>query len=135
MLLRAVAIWFVLLIIAVLNGAVREALIVPRVGRGAGHVISTVMLSTAIMFAAWASISWIGARTAADAFVIGLAWLTLTVAFEFGAGHYLFRTPWEELFADYNIVEGRIWIVVLVATLVAPVWAVWQRTAAASQSL
>ena len=62
MFLRAIAIWFVLLIIAVLNGAVREALIIPRLGRGAGHVISTVTLSTAIMFVAWTAISWIGAR-------------------------------------------------------------------------
>jgi len=135
MLLRAVAIWFVLLIIAVLNGAVREALIIPRVGRAGGHVISTVMLSTAIMFAAWTSSLWIGARSPADAFMVGSTWLALTVAFEFVAGHYLFRKPWEELFADYNIVEGRIWIVVLLATLLAPVWAVWQRTVAVSESL
>ena len=135
MFLRTIAIWFVLLIIAVLNGAVREALIIPRLGRGAGHVISTVTLSTAIMFVAWTAISWIGARGTADAFLVGSTWLGLTVAFEFVAGHYLFRKPWEELFADYNIVQGRIWIVVLLATLLAPVWAVWQRTAAVSVEL
>lgn len=134
MFLRAFAIWFVLLITAVLNGAFREAWITPRLGRGAGHVISTVTLSTAIMFAAWTSISWIGARSTADALVVGATWLALTVAFEFVAGHYLFRKRWEELFADYSIVEGRIWIVVLLATLLAPVWAVWQGTAAVSVS-
>jgi hypothetical protein len=46
MLLRAVEIWFVLLTMVVLNGTVREALITPRFGAYAAHVISTAMLST-----------------------------------------------------------------------------------------
>ena len=130
MLLRAVGIWFVLLAIAVLNGAVREAWITPQFGGSTGHVISTVVLATVIILIAWMAISWIGARSTADAFVIGFTWLVLTVAFEFVAGHYLFRKPWAELFADYNISQGRIWIVVLLTTLLAPVWAHRQIAAA-----
>ena len=102
MLLRAVEIWFVLLTLAVLNGSAREALITPRFGGFAGHLISTVILCTAIVFVAWMSITWIGAKSTADAFVVGLTWLLLTVAFEFLAGHYLFRNPWKTVLADYN---------------------------------
>jgi len=47
-------------------------------------------------------------------------WLAMTLAFEFGAGHYLFHTPWAALIADYNILRGRLWILVLAATLTAP---------------
>jgi hypothetical protein len=54
---------------------------------------------------------------------VGLFWLLFTVLFEFGAGHYLFRNPWEQLLADYNIFKGRIWVLVLLATLFAPYWA------------
>lgn len=128
--LRAVEIWLVLLTMAVLNGGVREALITPRVGSFAAHVMSTVLLSAVIVFVAWMSILWIGAASAADALVVGLTWLMLTVAFEFLAGHYLFRNPWQTLFADYNLARGRIWVVVLLSTLLAPVWALRQRRAA-----
>jgi hypothetical protein len=125
--LRAVEIWFILLTMAVLNGGVREALITPRFGSGVAHVMSTVLLSAVIVFVAWMSIRWIGAASAADAFVVGLTWLMLTVAFEFLAGHYLFRDPWQTLLADYNLARGRIWVVVLLSTLLAPVWALRQR--------
>jgi hypothetical protein len=127
MFLRAVAIWIVLLIMAVLNGSAREAFITPRFGGFAGHIISTIMLSSGIVFMAWMSISWIGARNTADALVVGFTWLVLTLAFEFVAGHYLFRTPWEKLLADYNIFQGRIWVVVLLAALLAPIWATRSR--------
>jgi hypothetical protein len=123
MLPRAVEIWFVLLIMAVLNGSVRESVITPKFGAVAGHIISTIMLSAIILVVTWFSILWIGARSTTDAFVVGFTWLALTVAFEFLGGHYLFRRPWEELFADYNIFRGRIWTVVLLSTLFAPIWA------------
>ena len=45
----------------------------------------------------------------------------LTLAFEFLAGHFLFRNTWERLLADYNLAQGRVWILVLVTTLVTPV--------------
>jgi hypothetical protein len=51
------------------------------------------------------------------------AWLTrtLTVAVEFLAGHFLFGRDWKVLLADYNLAAGRIWLIVLVVTLTAPV--------------
>jgi hypothetical protein len=130
MLLRGIETWFVLLTVAVINGSVREALITPRFGGFAGHLISTVMLSAAIVFIAWMSIPWIGAETMADGFSVGLTWLVLTLAFEFLAGHYLFGSPWEKVLADYNIGQGRIWVLVLLSTLLAPIWALWQGRAA-----
>ena len=54
-----------------------------------------------------------------DAWTIGVMWLAMTLAFEFLAGHYFFRTPWATLLADYNLLAGRLWILVLVATVTA----------------
>ena len=54
-------------------------------------------------------------------FTILIIWVALTVAFEFLAGHYLFGTPWPVLLADYRLSEGRVWILVLASTLLAPV--------------
>ena len=48
MVLRALAIWCVLLLAAVGNGAFRESVLIPRMGRGVAHAVSTVLLSAAV---------------------------------------------------------------------------------------
>ena len=123
MLLRAAAIWLLLVILAILNGTVRNYLLAPLTGNGAAHIISSVTLSILIFATAWLFIGWIHPATAAQVLGVSIFWLLLTVLFEFGAGHYLFKNPWEKLLADYNIFKGRVWILVLFATLLAPYWA------------
>ena len=59
-------------------------------------------------------------RTAREACAIGGIWVTLTLAFEFLAGHYLFGHPWRRLLEDYDLAAGRIWILVLMTTAAAP---------------
>lgn len=127
MLVRALAIWFVLLLVAVLNGAFREAVLTPRMGRGGAHALSTVMLSALILLVGWLSMPWILPRTLQDAWTVGALWVGLTIAFEFLAGHFVFGRPWNELLADYNLLAGRIWLMVLVVTLMTPVFAFTRR--------
>lgn len=73
MLARSILIWFVLLTLAIANGAVREGL------------------------------------------------------FEFLGGHFLFGRPWALLLADYNLLAGRIWVMVLIVSLITPVVAYTRR--------
>jgi len=127
MILKASLIWVLLLLLAILNGAARNALITPRLGEQAGHIISTLILSLAILAVAWASIGWINPNGRRNALLIGATWVMLTGAFEFLAGHYLFGNSWEKLFADYNIAQGRIWVLVLITSFVAPLLATWAR--------
>lgn len=123
MVLRAIVVWLGLMVAAIANGAVRETLIRPRLGEYAGHVISTVILCAVIVLTSIASISWIGPSDLHRAFLVGVLWVSLTLAFESIAGHYVFGNPWEKLLADYNILRGRVWILVLIATLLSPVLA------------
>jgi hypothetical protein len=127
MLFKAFIIWILLLILAVLNGAIRDLFISPRLGEQAGHVISTVILCATIFLVAWLSIRWIGADSGRNALLVGIQWVLLTIAFEFLAGHYLFGHTWERLLADYNLFGGRVWVFVLAANLLAPLWAFWQK--------
>lgn len=120
MMTRAFVAWVLLLVLAVLNGILRQALVVPRVGQTAAHVISTLALSAAIVAATWLVIPWIAPVTPRDAWNVGSLWVILTVAFEFLGGHYLFGQPWNRLVEDYKIGEGRIWILVLIAAFLAP---------------
>ena len=127
MILRTLLIWLGLLILAILNGGFREGVLVPRLGRGLAHAASTVMLSVLILAAGWISVPWIGPRTVQEAWTIGIIWVALTLGFEFLAGHFIFGKPWQELLADYNLLAGRIWIMVLIVTLMTPIVAFTKR--------
>lgn len=119
---KALLFWFLLMVLAILNGTVRLKLIIPATGLTAGLAVSTVMLCALILGATWVGIGWLGPSTTTQAWSIGLLWLALTLCFEFGAGHFLFNKPWSELLLDYNIAKGRIWVLVPIVTTMAPWW-------------
>jgi hypothetical protein len=118
---RAGLIWFGIMLAAILNGALRDLLLVPRLGDLGARAISCLTLASAIVIFTWMSLSWIRPASMTDAWRIGLLWLAMTLVFEFGAGHYFFGTPWPALLADYNVLAGRLWVLVLITTLTAPV--------------
>ena len=120
MLGRAFAVWTAILILASLNGALRDLVMTPRLGDPVARAISTVLLCGLVLLVTWLTLAWIDPHSRADTIVIGGVWVACTLAFEFLAGHYLFRKPWAELLADYDLRRGRIWIAVLVVTFAAP---------------
>jgi hypothetical protein len=120
MLIRAAAVWFSLAALAITNGALRDLVLTRRLGAQGSHIVSTLVLCSLIFAVTWLTIDWIGPHSDAEAFLIGALWLGMTLAFEFLAGHYLFKTSWDRLLADYNLARGRIWPLVLVVTLLAP---------------
>ena len=120
MLARAGAAWFAIMVAAILNGAVRDVVFLPRIGDPIARAVSCITLASVILGITWASISWMNPASSRDAWHIGMLWVAMTLMFEFGAGHYLFHTPWPALLADYNVLAGRLWILVLAATLIAP---------------
>jgi len=121
MLWKSVAVWCLLVVVAILNGGAREKWITPRAGEHAANAISCLTGSTAIFIVTLALIGWIGPTSARDAVTVGALWLLMTVAFEFGFGRYVMGKPWSALLADYNILKGRLWPLVLITTTLAPV--------------
>jgi hypothetical protein len=117
---RAAFVWIVLGIVAVLNGIFRNALLTPYIGELGAHIVSTVLLCALIILITLSLVKWLDPNSKKDVLAVGLLWLLMTIAFEFLAGHFLFGHPWSKLFADYNIANGRIWALVLVATFLAP---------------
>jgi hypothetical protein len=125
---RALLVWVLLVGLAILNGAARETVLTPSLGPAVGHLASSVLLAGLIALTAWLSILWIAPGSARRAWAVGALWMSLTVAFEFLAGHYVFGHPWRRILADCDILQGRAWLLVLVATLVTPAWAWRART-------
>jgi hypothetical protein len=105
--------WPVGALIGVANGVLREATYGRRVSERAAHQLSGVTAAAA--FAAYFSAlqgRW-PLRDTREAVAVGTGWLALTVAFEFGFGRLVAKQSWEELLADYDVVEGRTWPFVL----------------------
>ena len=122
MLPRAVAVWFGILVLASLNGALRDLVLAPRWGDTLARALSTIVLCGLILLVTWLTIGWIHPGTRREAIGIGVLWIGLTLGFEFLAGHFLFHKPWSILLEDYDLRRGRIWILVLIVTLLAPLW-------------
>jgi hypothetical protein len=117
---RAIVVWFAMLAAASVNGGIREAVLIPRWGDLAGRAASTISLSGLVLLLTCVTIAWIRPRSSGEAWTVGALWVGLTLAFEFLAGHYLFDEPWPRLLEDYDLSRGRIWVLVLVTTAVAP---------------
>lgn len=121
MLLRAAVVWLAILLLASLNGAVRDLIVAPRIGDTIARVISTVVLCGLILLVTWYSIHWIGPQAGRQALGVGAFWLVLTLCFEFGAGRYAGKA-WSVILEDYDVTRGRIWVLVPIVTLIAPYW-------------
>jgi hypothetical protein len=119
--IRALGVWFLLLIAAMVNGTVRQAVLLPLMGEQNGRFVSTLLLSAFIFGIGWLTSGFLDPGSSRDAYAVGALWLGLTLCFEFLAGHFLFGASWSKLLEDYNLAEGRIWILVLVTTALTPV--------------
>jgi hypothetical protein len=112
--------WFAVLAFAILNGAVRNFLYKPFIGDLRAHQVSTVLAIIFLFLIAYVIFRKdLGRMTYPQAWRIGIAWVMFTVVFEFGAGHYLFGNSWERLFRDYNLLEGRVWVLFLASQAAA----------------
>jgi hypothetical protein len=123
MILHAVLIWLAICVLAVFNGAFREGVLKPRLGERMAHVVSTLLLSAAVFVVTFLSVNWIGPRSLGQAWGVGVGWVMMTLAFEFLAGHYVFKNPWEKIIGDYRVTRGRVWLLVPICTLFAPAMA------------
>ena len=112
--------WLAMPIIGIINGTIRQYGYKQALGELRAHQVSTV--TGIILFAIyiWALTRWWKIESSAQAIAIGVMWLVLTVAFEFLFGHYVMKHPWSRLLHDYNILEGRLWLLVLLFVVIAP---------------
>ena len=117
--MRVVVIWLASLALAICNGALREFVLVPRFGTNVAHVMSCFSLSALILLLTFATIPWLRPANGLRAIEIGTAWTAMTLVFEFGFGR-LRGAEWSVLFADYDLLNGRLWILVLATTFLAP---------------
>ena len=118
--LQAVAIWFLIIPIAILNGGLRENVLI-KLGTAA-LPLSGIILSLCIFVMAFLFIPKIKDCKKTDYIFIGIIWCCLTNLFDLSmfvmdGGGIL------DLIKQYYFWTGNLWIVVVLSTLSAPILA------------
>lgn len=120
MIVKYAVAWLLMPIIGIINGTIRQYAYSNALGELRAHQVSTVTGIFLFGLYIWALTLLWKMRSSAEAIAIGLIWLTLTIAFEFLFGHYVMKHPWSRLLHDYNLFEGRLWVLVLLWVTAAP---------------
>ena len=124
--LKSFGIWLILAISAIVVATFRVAVLLPPFGEQTAHQIGTIIyliVQFTIIYFFVKRISVRATRRVAPTtlLLIGIFWVIITIIFEFIFGHYVMGNSWEKLFADYNLFNGRLWVLVLINNISAPI--------------
>lgn len=114
------AAWLVMLVVSVANGALRDFTYGQHMSELAAHQLSTVFGVVLLGLVIRAFIRRYPPASAGQAVRIGLAWTALTVAFKFLFFHFVGGHAWADLLANYDVLTGRVWVIVLLWLAGAP---------------
>lgn len=112
--------WVGASVLGVLNGATRELLYKDRVGESPANQISVASLIGLLALYFWVLERRWPLTTTREALSIGAAWVALSVAFEFGFGHYVDGDSWTDLLSNYDVTAGNLWLLILLWIGVGP---------------
>jgi len=122
LLATAVRVWGVEIIVSGFNYFVLMNLIYePALGELRAHQIGRGTRIVYLFIFAFLLLRYANHYTRADLVQVGLLWLALTLAFEWGGSLLLLRRPVDEILVGWHIENGYMWPYVLAAyTLAVP---------------
>ncbi len=104
--LRAVAVWLVIIAAETVHGILRGLLLVPLVGDHPARQIGVLIGSLIIFAVAYLCVPWIATPTKIQILGVGLLWVVLTILFEVVLGYFVLGLPWERITEDYDRTRG-----------------------------
>lgn len=116
--LKAVGIWFLIIPIAILNGALRES-VLNKLGN-ISLPLSGIILSICIFLVAYLLIPKIKNCKRKDYIIFGIIWFILTNLFDLA----MYISEGENFLAlinSYNFMNGNLWILVCITSLISPI--------------
>jgi len=120
MILRYLLAWLPMVLIAILNGVLRQAWYAKYMSELRAHQLSTLTGILLFGIYIWSLTRLWKLESSGQALAIGFIWLGLTVVFEFTFGHFVAGHPWRRLLQDYDLLTGRVWVLVLIWVTLAP---------------
>jgi hypothetical protein len=113
-------VWVAFMVTGIVNGIFRVALLEASMREYFAHLISTAILCVALFVEINVFLDIVGDYSSGWLIALGVMWMLLTVAFEFGFGHFIARQSWSTLLENYNVLRGRVWPAVLLVVLLTP---------------
>ena len=110
---RYTLLWFPLLLIAIGNGILREKTFAKVLPELRSHQLSTLIGAAFMGLFIWFAVHTWPPSSTNEAIIIGVVWLCMTVAFEFYMGLVLQKRPMSEVLAQYNLMKGHLWVLLL----------------------
>ncbi len=118
--IRIILTWLLFIPIPIINGFLRDKWYKILVGEFGANIIGFFVLSICFLIYVYA---FFGRRlldfSSAQLLLTGGIWLALTLIFEFSIGLAGGRS-WSYMLADYNILKGRLWPLVLIIIFFSP---------------
>lgn len=111
--------WLPMIVLAFSNAALRQLFFVKYFSDLRAHQLSTLTLILLCTVYVWFVFPLLHIQHYKQAILIGVGWTILTIGFEFSLGR-LTNKPWAYLFRDYQLFEGRIWILFLIWLMLLP---------------
>ncbi len=118
--LAAAGMWGLFVVLAILNAAFRKNVLGPLIGHPVALPLSGFLLSILVFLATLALIPKLRGGSTLHYWAIGGAWVILTLAFEFFFGHFLMGKTWAEILEIFNVSQGNLMSLVLIAIAVSP---------------
>jgi hypothetical protein len=118
---RALGVWFLLAAGMLLLGGFRGALtsnkdmdpkFVAQVADCAGAII--------VLVATFYLVDKLETEKTRDLLLVGGVWVVLITAVDILFGRYVLHHEWAAIFQDYDLLDGRLWLLVLTAFFVGP---------------
>ena len=129
MLLRRIfGLWLLILLTAIINGALGDLFTVRWLGLYGTHVYKTVVVVIVVfVLAGLYARRTRTSRWLQDVTECGLIWVLLTVCFELIFNNYVLKDSWRDLLSNYyDLGKGRLWSLVLLSELLAPFLMTWR---------
>jgi hypothetical protein len=118
--LKSIGIWFILAVSAIVVATFRVGVLLPQFGEQTAHQLGTILYLIVQFIIIYLFNRRMRIKDVKTLLGIGFFWVAITIIFEFVFGHFVMGQPWQKLFADYNLFNGRLWVLVLLNNLAAP---------------
>lgn len=117
--IRSLLVWLCFIPVAILNGGLRQYVLVRWFDEVGANALSGVLLSLFILLITWQLLPRIVRYNQKESFRIGIVWMLLTIGFEFIFG-LTGGISFRELLSAYNPMSGNLWLLVVITTFGAP---------------
>lgn len=119
MIKKSILIWLSIIPLAILNGALREAVLNTWLGEKIAQPISGILLCAMVFIITLIFIPRIGKGTSKTYWKIGALWVGMTVVFE-ATFVLLLGGNFQQIIAMYDITTGNLWLLVVIFIGIAP---------------